>query len=95
MSIVADADPEDMETLAPVLQLLKQSPHPRKVGNPTDWLFEGEADKEATEVQALREKMQKLKVASRAKVTENRVYSAAYHPEMTKDIVFFGGECVI
>ena len=38
------------------------------------------------------ERLQNLKVVSRAKVTENRVYNAAYHPEKTKDIVFFGGE---
>ena len=72
--------------------LLKQTPHPRRTGNPTDWLFEGERDKEEAEVNELRERLQNLKVVSRAKVTENRVYSAVYHPEKTKDIVFFGGE---
>lgn len=36
--------------------------------------------------------MRGLKVVSRAKVTQDRVYSAAYHPEITKDLIFFGGE---
>lgn len=43
-------------------------------------------------VAELREKLQNLKVVSRAKVTLNRVYSAAYHPDVTKDLIFFGGE---
>lgn len=47
--------------------------------------------REAKDVQELRDKMQSLKVVSRAKVTQDRIYSAAYHPEVTKDLVFFGG----
>lgn len=30
---------------------------------------------------------------SRAKVTQDRIYSAAYHPEKSKDLIFFGGTC--
>lgn len=47
--------------------------------------------REAKEVQELRDKLQGLKVVSRAKVTQDRVYSAAFHPEVTKDLIFFGG----
>ncbi|KZO95829.1 WD40 repeat-like protein [Calocera viscosa TUFC12733] len=38
----------------------------------------------------LKERFAKLVVKSRAKVTEDRIYSAAYHPERTKDLIFFG-----
>ncbi len=49
--------------------------------------------KEDAEVAALRARLQNMKVVARAKVTQNRVYSAAYHPEPTKDLIFFGGGC--
>lgn len=47
--------------------------------------------RETKEVKELKDKLQGLKVISRAKVTQDRVYSAAYHPEITKDMIFFGG----
>jgi hypothetical protein len=50
-------------------------------------------DKEAAEVTALRERFQNMKIVARAKVTQDRVYSAAYHPDPTTDLIFFGGEC--
>lgn len=55
-------------------------------------MFEGESDKEDKDVKSLRKALQKMKVVSRAKVTGERIYSAAYHPEKTKDVIFFGGE---
>jgi hypothetical protein len=48
--------------------------------------------KEEVEVAALRRRVQGLKVVSRAKVTQDRIYSSAYHPEVTKDLIFFGGQ---
>ena len=51
-----------------------------------------ESKKEDAEVTALRESLQGLQIASRAKVTQDRVYSVAYHPEKSKDLIFFGGE---
>ncbi|KAJ7852171.1 WD40-repeat-containing domain protein, partial [Mycena olivaceomarginata] len=38
----------------------------------------------------LRDKLQDLQVVSRAKVTDRRIYSAVYHPEVSKDLIFFG-----
>jgi hypothetical protein len=51
--------------------------------------------KEAAEVAALRERFQNMKIVARAKVTQDRVYSAAYHPDPTTDLIFFGGECTV
>jgi len=50
---------------------------------------------EAAEVAALRERFQNMKIVARAKVTQDRVYSAAYHPDPTMDLIFFGGECTV
>lgn len=36
-----------------------------------------------------------MKIVARAKVTQDRVYSAAYHPDPTTDLIFFGGECTV
>ena len=63
---------------------------PRPVGSVDSFDYKEEKRHE-TEVAELREKMQGLKVVSRAKVTQDRIYSAAYHPEPTKDLIFFGG----
>jgi len=46
---------------------------------------------EEREVTELKEKLTKLKIVARAKVTMNRVYCAQYHPEKSKDLIFFGG----
>jgi hypothetical protein len=50
---------------------------------------------EDAEVAALRERFKNMKIVARAKVTQDRVYSAAYHPDPTTDLIFFGGECIV
>ncbi|KAJ7581437.1 WD40-repeat-containing domain protein [Mycena floridula] len=61
----------------------------RRVGDPEAFAFDSD-QRDQRCVEELREKLQNLKVVSRAKVTNDRVYSAAYHPEVTKDLIFFG-----
>jgi WD repeat-containing protein 76 len=74
------------------LQSLLQTRHPRRVVADQDALaFSTSGKEEIAEVAALRERLRDLKVVARAKVTRGRVYSAAYHPEPTKDLIFFGG----
>ncbi|KAF8580875.1 WD40 repeat-like protein [Ramaria rubella] len=41
-------------------------------------------------VEELRKQFKSLMIVSRAKVTQDRVYSSLYHPEKTKDLIFFG-----
>jgi len=84
-TLVEDAEPEDLSSLTAALDVVAQ---PKRVGT----IESKPASQEAKEVKALRDKLQDLKVVSRAKVTQNRIYSAAYHPEITKDLIFFGGE---
>ncbi|KAH9981161.1 WD40-repeat-containing domain protein [Lactifluus volemus] len=77
------------------LQSLLHTRHPRRVAvNQDAFVFDsiggGGGKREAAEVAALSEQLRELKVVARAKVTQDRVYSAAYHPEPTKDLIFFG-----
>ncbi|KAF8509262.1 WD40-repeat-containing domain protein [Gautieria morchelliformis] len=46
--------------------------------------------KEEYQVTELKTQFANMKIVSRAKVTNERVYSSLYHPEKTKDLVFFG-----
>jgi hypothetical protein len=65
----------------------------RRVPDPEAYAFndEGSSQKEERAVTEIREKVQDLKVVARAKVVTERIYCAAYHPEKTKDLIFFGG----
>ncbi|KAH7889221.1 WD40-repeat-containing domain protein [Phlebopus sp. FC_14] len=75
------------------LQGVTGVPIARRVGDVGAWVLdEGEdgGKKDEREVQALRKRLGKMRVVARAKVTQDRVYSAAYHPEPTKDLVLFG-----
>ena len=74
------------------LQSLLLARYPRRRGDRDAFVFDN-SKKENAEVAALRAKLQNMKVVARAKVTQDRVYSAAYHPEPTKDLIFFGGAC--
>lgn len=93
----ADADEKDVELalLESTLSTLPQ--RQRRVGDIDAFDFDEGSDskKEKREAEELREKMGNLKVVSRAKVTQDRAYTAAYHPEPTKDLVFFGGSSLL
>lgn len=65
-------------------------PTPRPSGTYDSFTYE-DTKEEEREVAQLRKKLTKLKIVSRAKVTMNRVYCAQYHPEKSKDLIFFGG----
>ncbi|KAF8197453.1 WD40-repeat-containing domain protein [Pholiota molesta] len=85
---LAETDsPQDVSELSATMQSVAQVS--RRVGNPEAFAYAEEA-KHVAAVKELRDKVQNLKVVSRAKVTTNRVYCAAYHPEVTKDLIFFG-----
>lgn len=86
-----DLTSEDLSALRSTFQVLLQTPRPKGVGG--DDVLDFDDDKqEKAEVKDLKEKFGKLKIVARAKVTQDRVYSAAYHPEPTKDLILFGGQ---
>ncbi|KIK08312.1 hypothetical protein K443DRAFT_128691 [Laccaria amethystina LaAM-08-1] len=85
---LAENGPEDVSTLSEALESVAQSSGSRHLGDPDAFLFDG--TQEAAAVKDLKERLQGMKVVSRAKVTQDRIYCAAYHPEVTKDLIFFG-----
>jgi hypothetical protein len=46
-------------------------------------------------LEELKAELEDLMVVSRAKVTQDRIYSSAYHGDKTKDLIFFGGRFLI
>ena len=65
-------------------------PRPRPSGTYDSFSYE-DTEEEEREVTELKKKLSKLKIVARARVTMDRVYSAQYHPETSKDLIFFGG----
>ncbi|KII88441.1 hypothetical protein PLICRDRAFT_161539 [Plicaturopsis crispa FD-325 SS-3] len=84
-----EMDGLEVSALRTTFQSVTQTVHAKHVPDVDAYTFDSDK-KHKEEVAKLRERLQGLKVVSRAKVTQNRVYSAAYHPEPTKDLVFFG-----
>ncbi|KAL4253869.1 WD repeat-containing DNA damage-binding protein [Abortiporus biennis] len=72
-----------------VMQVIMKTKHPRGIADENSFAFENDKE-DQREVKELKERLKGMKVVARAKVTEDRVYSAAYHPEVTKDLIFFG-----
>ncbi|KAF8892545.1 WD40 repeat-like protein [Infundibulicybe gibba] len=87
--LAQDEVPEDVSRLSDTMRIITQTSQPRCVGDPDLFASKDSKVHEAA-VAELREKLEDLVVISRAKVTMDRVYSAAYHPEVSKDLVFFG-----
>ncbi|PAV23918.1 WD40 domain containing protein [Pyrrhoderma noxium] len=82
---------EDKSSLRTTLNKLVQKSYYRRIADRDDFTFEeDDRDREKEEVQGLRTRLQEMVVVSRAKVTQDRVYSSAFHPEKSKDIIFFG-----
>ena len=75
------------------LTLQNVVPQARRVGDFDAYAFDDHKGEKAA-VSELRDSLENLKIVARAKVTQDRIYSAAYHPEVTKDLIFFGGELI-
>ncbi|KAI3610521.1 hypothetical protein WG66_006944 [Moniliophthora roreri] len=87
LKTLTEDDPDSANSLATQLQNVSQQP--RRAGSVNVFAYDDDKRHER-EVADLRKKLQNLKVMSRAKVTQDRIYSATYHPEPTKDLIFFG-----
>ncbi|KAK7020570.1 DNA damage-binding protein CMR1 [Favolaschia claudopus] len=85
VTIAEDEEQADIIALSAAIQSVSQIPNLRD-----EDAYQSEDEEDDNLVSELREKLQDLKVVSRAKVTQDRIYSAAYHPEKTKDLIFFG-----
>lgn len=89
-TLLDDESPEELSSLRTTLQVVLQTPQPKGTSGDDAYVFDNHKEEEAV-VTELKQTFKKLKIVARAKVTQDRVYSAAYHPEPTKDLIFFGG----
>ncbi|KIY72178.1 WD40 repeat-like protein [Cylindrobasidium torrendii FP15055 ss-10] len=81
-------EPEDASTLAKELSGIPVHPAHKGIIPQDDETTDAKAEERATK--ALEDEFKNVGVLSRAKVTTNRVYCAAYHPDENKDLIFFG-----
>lgn len=79
---------DDAECRATLINLTRTS-NTRPIVEPDAYAFK-EDKKHVAAVEELRKSLQSLKIVARAKVTTNRIYCSAYHPEIKKDLIFFG-----
>ena len=89
-TLVESNEPQEMSNLSTTMRSIVQFPVSRRSENSEAFVFDNNGEHQSA-LKDLQEQMQDLKVVSRAKVTMNRIYSAAYHPEVSKDLIFFGG----
>ena len=85
-----DQEASEVMALTASLQVVMTTVNARRVGDMKSYQYDEERHEAA--VKDLKNKLGGMKIVSRAKVLKERIYSAAYHPEKTKDLVFFGGE---
>ncbi|EPQ58018.1 WD40 repeat-like protein [Gloeophyllum trabeum ATCC 11539] len=88
-TLMEGEQPEDVAALKSTLAEVCKTSHAKRTAEQDAFVFDDD-EKEEVGLAALRKRMQKLKVVARAKVTQDRVYSAVYHPEVSKDIILFG-----
>ena len=88
-TLVEVNEPQEVSSLSTTMNSIVQFSGSRRSENQT-FVFDNDGEHQSA-LKNLQEQVQDLKVISRAKVTMNRIYSAAYHPEVSKDLIFFGG----
>ncbi len=87
-----ELDEKDIPELQDLFKTICVTSHPKRVADVDDTTYDDDKGKGTAEMKKLKSQMESLKVVARAKVTNDRIYSAAYHPDRSKDLIFFGGE---
>lgn len=88
--LLGDIKSETREQINETFQTVCREPQPKRVGGFDSFVYD-EEEREAAELKELKKKLSNLQIVSSAKITKERIYSSAYHPELTKDLLFFGG----
>ncbi|KAH7340695.1 WD40 repeat-like protein [Rhizoctonia solani] len=87
-TLAEDFDEEETKSWGTFQSILTKDRYKQRIGN---WTPESPDEKRvAREKDDLVAELKKLTLVSRAKVCKERVYSVAYHPITTKDVIFFG-----
>lgn len=88
-TLVETNKPEDVSNLSTTMSSIVQFSDSCSL-SPEAFTFDNDEEHQSA-LKILREQVQGLKVISRAKVVMHRICSVAYHPEVSKDLIFFGG----
>ena len=89
-TLIEANEPQEVSNLSTTMNSIVQFSGSRRSENQQAFVFYNDGEHQSA-LKNLQEQVQDLKVISRAKVTMNRIYSAVYHPEVSKDLIFFGG----
>ncbi|EPT06091.1 hypothetical protein FOMPIDRAFT_1026938 [Fomitopsis schrenkii] len=85
----SELESDELTALRKTFSTAISTVHAKRMGDIDDKLYDDGAQHKAATAE-LREKLGQMVVVARAKVTRERIYSAAYHPDPTKDLIFFG-----
>ncbi|KAG8678979.1 hypothetical protein FRC09_019370 [Ceratobasidium sp. 395] len=85
--LAENLEASELETWKTLQSDLATEECPRHVGDLNSDMQEAKMDRARED---LTEELKKLVVTSRARVCKERIYSVAYHPIVTKDIILFG-----
>jgi len=72
------------------LNAITSRPHISRVSDCDAFEYDN-SKRDEREVENLKKRLGSMKVVAQAKVNQNRIYSCAYHPDVSKDLIFFGG----
>ena len=89
-TLAGELEPSELTSLTSSMKVTIDDPQARRVGSQDAFVYTDKKEKAA--VDELKQKLGSMKLVARAKVSDTRIYCAAYHPEKTKDLIFFGGE---
>ncbi|KAJ3558674.1 hypothetical protein NM688_g783 [Phlebia brevispora] len=87
-TLMDDMDVSEAATLTSALGPAEERDQEEYAGDHEAFAYEDKEEKAA--ISDLKHRLQKMKIVARAKVTQDRVYCAAYHSDITKDLIFFG-----
>ncbi|KLO13552.1 WD40 repeat-like protein [Schizopora paradoxa] len=88
-TLMPDSEDYEIQELTNTLKSVAEGSIPRQLPVAEPYVFSN-TDEEKAEVAALKKRLKNMKIASVNKITSDRIYSSAYHPDKSKDLIFFG-----
>ena len=82
-----EVDDDELEALRTHVKAVCKTSHPLRTGDDSnDWGWDdNDEERDDSDLAALKDACKSMRVVSRAKVTKERIYSMAYHPERVRD----------
>lgn len=88
-TLAGELEPGELTSLTSAMKTTADAAEARRVGSQDAFVYHDKKEKEA--VADLKKRIGSMRVVARAKVSDTRIYCSAYHPDKTKDLIFFGG----